>query len=172
MMKENIAEARFLKVETKPSKSWPKILLFLLLGLIFAAGLFLAGYQLGQKQVQPRIVEKPIPTPFITPLPTPTSGRDCLRLETLEMEELARIPKIDCQECGGKWELLSMDLNKTGCNPKTSDAGKTCTDSEQCIGVCLGKETVLTSGTCSEYKFVLGCNLEFSEGEQVMICRD
>lgn len=100
------------------------------------------------------------------------AGVDCRTLETLKIENLTQISKVDCQNCEGRWELLSMDLDMTGCNPKTSDAGKTCTDSERCVGMCLGKENMPTSGICSDYKFILGCNLEFLEGKVLMICRD
>lgn len=97
---------------------------------------------------------------------------DCSKLERLEMQELTQISESECQKCGGKWGVLSMDLNMTGCNPKTSDAGKSCTNYDQCVGICLAKDESSVSGTCSEYKFSLGCTLEFSDGQPVMLCRD
>lgn len=96
----------------------------------------------------------------------------CQLVEQMDMRKLTEVSKNDCQKCGGKWELLSMDLDMTGCNPKTSDAGKTCLNESDCVGVCLAKNISSVSGDCSDYKFVLGCNLEFSGGKPVELCRD
>lgn len=106
-------------------------------------------------------------TPIIDDIPF-----DCFKLETFETEELTQISEVTCQACGGKWERLSMDIDIIGCNPRTSDAGKHCMNSSQCIGLCLVVMNHVPEGFCSEYKFRLGCGLEFSEGELVTICRD
>lgn len=145
------------------------------LGALAFTGAVFAGYQLGQWWFPSVSVTKVTSTPS---LPSPTPGLteqvevDCSILETLEMQELAEISQADCGECSGKWEPLSMDLNLTGCNPKTSDAGKTCTGEAQCLGVCLAQDESSVSGTCSEYKFILGCNFEFAEGQAAELCRD
>lgn len=97
---------------------------------------------------------------------------DCRDLEMLSMDELTQISKDCCEECAGKWELLSKDLDLMGCNPKTSDGGDNCKNNEQCIGYCLAKEETDSVGTCSNYKHRLGCNLELEGGIPVEICRD
>lgn len=100
------------------------------------------------------------------------TGRTCPRLEKLGSEELSQVSETECQSCGGRWEMLSKDLSKTGCNPKTSDAGKSCTDSKECVGTCLPDDNQPPSGQCSEYKFSLGCHPELSEGKPLILCRD
>lgn len=100
-----------------------------------------------------------------------TTEENCSRLEKLDPEKLSQVSEAECQKCGGEWDLLGKD-SQVGCNPRTSDAEKTCTDSDQCVGRCLGKKDNTASGTCSVYKFVLGCNLEFSKGKLLILCID
>lgn len=97
---------------------------------------------------------------------------DCFRLERLDSQGLSQVSEAECQNCGGKWEMLSKDLSRTGCNPKTSDAGKSCTDSKECVGACFPNKNQPSSGQCSDYKLALGCHSEFSEGKAVTACRD
>lgn len=58
-----------------------------------------------------------------------------------------------CLNSGGKWEQGQYGGY---CNQKASDAGKSCTDSNQCEGSCLAPEDAIegkhTIGICSEYK--------------------
>jgi len=104
-------------------------------------------------------------------LPSPGPTKACAELERLEMDDLIKISQEECQKCEGVWETLSMDISKTGCNPKTSDADKSCTDSEECVGLCLAEEEG-DYGKCSAYKFNLGCHQTFLGGTKVMLCAD
>ena len=62
-------------VEEKPVKSWFKIVLFSILGIILAAGLVFAGYKLAQlKQVKPGPQPTPTPVVVATPTPDPTAN--------------------------------------------------------------------------------------------------
>lgn len=63
------------EVPVPPSKNWPRISLFILLGLIIIAGLVFIGIQIGKRQItsQQAVTEQPaiIPTQVITNPTTP-----------------------------------------------------------------------------------------------------
>ena len=160
MLEASYAEALD-PAEPKPT-NWPKMVLATVLGLGLLAGAAFAGCWYGTESAKVRTQTQP----------SPTSQFDCHTLEDFEMKDLGQVPEIVCRECEGKWEVLSMDIDATGCNPKTSDAGKSCTSYDQCVGQCLAERDASTVGICSEYKYRLGCALELSEGKPVMICRD
>lgn len=89
----------------------------------------------------------------------------------------ARNPKLekakaDCRACNGYWGALGISL-ETGCLCRTEDAGKRCTDGDQCTGVCLydpnakpivGEPADLLVGECSEHAVVYGCYDYIPEG--------
>ncbi len=56
--------------ESPNKKNWLKILLIILLVIILGAGLFYAGYILGQKKTLTFQTPSPTPTPELTPIPT------------------------------------------------------------------------------------------------------
>jgi len=73
--------------------------------------------------------------------------------------------KEDCRACNGYWGPLGLSL-ETGCLCRTNDAGKRCTDGDQCTGVCLYDKDAkpvadeppdVLVGRCSEREVVYGC---------------
>lgn len=67
--------------------------------------------------------------------------------------------KEACQKCQGVWGRFGVNKLEA-CNCKTSDAGKTCSDGDDCQGYCLfqrydsdGRE----EGLCSETQRLVGC---------------
>jgi hypothetical protein len=64
-----------------------------------------------------------------------------------------------CEKCNGKWGRYGINATE-GCNCRPKDAGKVCTDGDQCKGQCMferfdntGKEY----GKCSDTERVTGC---------------
>jgi hypothetical protein len=66
-----------------------------------------------------------------------------------------------CEAAGGAWDDIHGHGHVTGCNPHTTDGGKSCTDSDQCEGAC-------QRGKCSESRFVRGCGV-LSHGRTLCI---
>jgi len=74
-----------------------------------------------------------------------------------------------CEEKGGSWERRFVGYI---CNFPASDAGKTCTDSSQCVGMCLTDDPTKTEGTCSEMQIVYGCISPLENGRVTPMCID
>ncbi len=76
----------------------------------------------------------------------------------------------DCLDQGGTWGpqgRAQMDL----CDLPATDAGKPCTDSSQCQGLCFASGTPST-GTCSPRTLNFGCHDVMEDGIQMSICID
>ena len=76
----------------------------------------------------------------------------------------------DCLDQGGTWGpqgRAQMDL----CDLPAIDAGKSCTDSSQCQGLCFASGTPST-GTCSPRTLNFGCHDVMEDGIQMSICID
>lgn len=58
------------------------------------------------------------------------------------------------------------------CNLKTLDAGKICTDYNQCKGDCIGKDKNSISGLCSDVETIIGCVFQMQDGEAIEVCYD
>ncbi|MDO8558686.1 MAG: hypothetical protein Q7S09_05940 [bacterium] len=89
---------------------------------------------------------------------------------------LPKLPETQeaCLEAGGVWGRMTPIHQKEYCNMQTSDAGKTCTDSSQCQGPCIGEYQGinLTSGKCSEWRIASGCHAFFHNGKPGSVCID
>jgi hypothetical protein len=118
-------------------------------------------------------------SPIATPTQAPTQQVNCT--ETVEYL-LSKVPSafesVDngiewCNECTSRNGIptLSYDIGPF-CNLRASDAGKPCTDSDQCEGVCLAESEASKSGTCSDTETVLGCVFEMTDGQSLGICFD
>ena len=61
--------------------------------------------------------------------------------------------EVECKAHGGSWGVLG--LQSMGCNVKTADSGKVCSDSNDCQGECLAPAGSgngdKAKGTCSAY---------------------
>ncbi|MDO8669213.1 MAG: hypothetical protein Q7K65_02880 [Candidatus Buchananbacteria bacterium] len=77
--------------------------------------------------------------------------------------------RAECELKGGKW-INHGDLYppKPVCNLPTADAGKKCTDSDQCESYCQAPKNskigVNTTGTCYEWKLA-ECMQEVKDGK-------
>jgi hypothetical protein len=81
----------------------------------------------------------------------------------------------DCQRVGGQWTQLGRAPGKQ-CLRQTTDAGKACTDSEQCEGQCLAPEGSVdgtpVGGSCSVDTNPFGCQQRLRDGVALTICVD
>ena len=64
--------------------------------------------------------------------------------------------ETDCIAQGGVWNKNDFSP-RYWCVLKTTDSGKTCSDSNQCEGFCLADNETATSGKCSELIAPTGC---------------
>lgn len=67
--------------------------------------------------------------------------------------------KEACVKCEGTWGRYGVNKYE-GCNCKTTDAGKTCYDGDECQGYCLFRRydsEAREEGECSETQRVQGC---------------
>ncbi len=60
--------------------------------------------------------------------------------------------RAECTAAGGAWNDAEGRGQIHGCNPRTRDGEKACTDSDQCEGAC-------QHGKCSSHRFVRGCGV-------------
>jgi len=74
-----------------------------------------------------------------------------------------------CELSGGAWEKFGANKVER-CNPKTTDAGKRCTDTAQCQGACFVTSPNATYGFCSEYRYFSGCFDGMYQGKVSGLC--
>ena len=80
------------EIQIRPPKSWPKIILIVILGLIFAGGLVYTGVQIGKKQPQISVSPTPMPTGVLNPT---TERIDC----QTDSDCVLVIGKKECCSC-------------------------------------------------------------------------
>jgi len=103
----------------------------------------------------------------------------------MSLEAMRKIddPKA-CGEAGGEWGTLGMS-GTPGCTIPLPDAGKTCTDKHDCIGMCVAsidgdryrdvaiQDIKPAHGQCQPETAYFGCFIEFRDGKrQPAICVD
>jgi hypothetical protein len=91
--------------------------------------------------------------------------------------------KESCEQAGGTWKKVAIDPVET-CNLPTTDAGKACSSSNVCEGVCLANlsqdelrsgmkgRLIKTEGICSKWVKVYGCVGFVYQGWAQVICLD
>lgn len=83
--------------------------------------------------------------------------------------------ETDCMREGGQWTQLGRAPVKQ-CLRQTTDAGKACTDSEQCEGQCMAPEGSVdgsqVGGSCSVDTNPFGCQQRVRGGMASTICVD
>lgn len=83
--------------------------------------------------------------------------------------------ETDCLREGGQWTQLGRAAVKQ-CLRQTTDAGKACTDSEQCQGQCMAPEGSVdgtqAGGSCSVDTNPFGCQQRVRAGMASTICVD
>lgn len=104
---------------------------------------------------------------------TACSGLPAPLLVTPQPTAAAVIPpdnEQDCLDQGGAWGPQGKAQTDM-CNLPATDAGKPCTDSDQCQGLCLASDTSST-GTCTPHTVNFGCYDIMEDGVQMAICID
>ncbi len=103
-----------------------------------------------------------------------------------DVEVINKVEKTNqtvCESSGGIWGYIG---EREGCNHKTSDAGKICSDNSQCQGDCIADpsdtrvkkldsdDTLYLNGTCSKSRITAGGCISFVENGKVepAVCID
>ena len=91
--------------------------------------------------------------------------------------------KAGCEKIGGIWKKMGPRPIEE-CNIQTKDAGKICSGSHECEGVCLAELTseqvrqgmkgkmFKTEGKCSNFIKVMGCRAYVYQGWAQVVCAD
>ncbi len=93
--------------------------------------------------------------------------------------------KETCEVQGGEWGRFGLTI-KEQCNLPTSDAGKTCSNQNECEGACIVElseeeqdrvtkqnEVIETNGKCTPWLFTYDCNAYVKDGKvDSIICAD
>lgn len=91
--------------------------------------------------------------------------------------------KENCEKIGGVWKKMGPRPMEE-CNIPTKDAGKVCSGSNQCEGVCLADlsnediskgmkgKLFKTQGKCSNFIKVMGCKAYVYLGWAQVVCAD
>jgi hypothetical protein len=105
------------------------------------------------------------------------SSRKLPNMPTKSLPAGAPKNQQDCEQNGGDWG--PQGLNQTlMCDMPAADAGKQCTNSDQCEGLCLAPPGVdLRTGTdgfgqCSPRQINFGCALRIEDRKIWSICTD
>lgn len=91
--------------------------------------------------------------------------------------EPARQPTTEaqCLQLGGAWKQLGRAPVKQ-CLLQTTDAGKACSDSKQCQGLCMAPQGsadgTTVGGTCSVDTNRFGCRQQLRDGVPFTMCID
>ncbi len=77
--------------------------------------------------------------------------------------------KNDCSKHGGRWQQSALGFF---CNMPTADAGKSCTDSDQCESVCIANGANI--GKCYEWRSTASTCLSLIEDGKggSAVCKD
>jgi hypothetical protein len=111
----------------------------------------------------------------------------CAPLPTAQPTPTPEIPqdKASCEALGGRWGRIGLGPREQ-CNLPAVDAGMTCSDSDECEGMCLadldeeemdrvsrqGKE-LRTTGQCAAWRIVVGCLAVVEDGSvSSILCID
>lgn len=112
--------------------------------------------------------------------PTPSSTRR----PPVTNQDLPK-DKVTCEAQGGRWGRIGLSPVEQ-CNLPTPDAGKVCSDSSDCTGMCIAdlskadydrvwrdKAVIQTSGKCAPWRITVGCVPQVTNGKvQGIICID
>ena len=93
-------------------------------------------------------------------------------------EPVKRLPstQFECEKKGGFWRSIGLPGSPPSCDLKTTDAGKVCSDSNECQGVCLApssaKPNSKSLGACSAHVVEFACYSYVKQGVVSTICVD
>jgi len=85
--------------------------------------------------------------------------------------------KESCEAKGGLWGPIGLSPEER-CNLPTSDAGKECSDSDECEGYCVAEllpeewSKSGVKGQCTAWRIVVGCITLVEDGKAKGICID
>jgi hypothetical protein len=106
-----------------------------------------------------------------------------IRLDVTTLKVTVPKDKESCEKIGGIWKRPGPRPTEE-CNLPTKDAGKVCSGSSQCEGVCLAElsaddlregmkgKLFHTQGKCSSYIKVMGCRAYVYAGWAHVVCAD
>lgn len=86
----------------------------------------------------------------------------------------APAPAIDAAACAARGGTVTpvCRMQRPMCVLRYSDAGKACTDSDQCQGRCVGEDETATVGVCEADSDPCGCTTEIIGGKGQTRCVD
>jgi hypothetical protein len=108
---------------------------------------------------------------------------DQIRSDVTTLKFTVPKDKISCEKAGGLWKKPGPRPTEE-CNIPTKDAGKVCSGSKECEGVCLADlnsedmsrgmrgKLFKTQGKCSDYIKVFGCRAYVYAGWAQVVCAD
>ncbi len=70
----------------------------------------------------------------------------------------------DCTAMSGTWGKIGTRSYEQ-CNIHTTDAGKRCSDSDDCQGMCVNNDPLSVQGKCSDLRIVVGCQSFVENGK-------
>jgi hypothetical protein len=130
---------------------------------------FLAGLSISSCVVQPP-PSKPV-------LHIPKTHEDCVKQRGFWLYSAQEVPRIIVVSLNGEKYDHPVPPRSGHCSIKTSDAGKICSDSVQCQGLCLARDyhfpgTKKTEGQCAPIvpDPSYGCIPLLKNGKQVTTC--
>lgn len=100
-------------------------------------------------------------------LTTAEGGDDAVSIAATTGANGGRSPLLVQQECEAAGGTLVYGLAGPQCAQKQPDAGKSCSDSDQCAGLCLAE-----TRTCSPVTPFFGCHEILQGGQTVGLCID
>jgi hypothetical protein len=115
--------------------------------------------------------------------PYDPNRNDQIRSDITSLKFSVPKDKMSCEEKGGVWKKIGIRPREE-CNLPTTDAGKACSSSNVCEGVCLAElssddlrtgmkgKILKTDGKCSSFIKVVGCKGYVYRGWASVVCAD
>jgi hypothetical protein len=108
---------------------------------------------------------------------------DQIRSDVTTLKFTVPKDRENCEQAGGIWKKMGPRPIEE-CNLPTKDAGKVCSGSNECEGVCLADlnkdemgqgmkgKLFKTQGECSDFIKVMGCRAYVYKGWAQLVCAD
>jgi hypothetical protein len=130
--------------------------------------IYMTSFVVSFSFIAPAIAEDAIV--YINPTSTPDAGTWQYKIDAV-MKNITNASS--CKKTGGTWVPMGM-AGKFGCDLPTPDAGKQCTDDDQCAMICQPTNKNKNIGVCSSTYSLFGCwsGMKFGEPRSGSICID
>jgi hypothetical protein len=115
--------------------------------------------------------------------PYDPNRNDHIRSDVTSLKFTVPKDKVSCEGKGGVWKKIGIRPAEE-CNLPTTDAGKVCSGSNECEGVCIAELSnddlrrgmkgalIKTTGKCSSVIKVVGCKGYVYRGWASVVCAD